>query len=214
MIKDFQFLDEKKVIILTESGYLKVFSLKKRVSTEIETIDLFNFLDEESKMNPNLQVESLNICKRQEYIVVSTNTRDNNSNYKLMIFKREIARSNKSTSNLRTLKRLPVPLPPSSPDKVKRVTTFKYTVDAPNKGVLNSAIGTKFFDSYILSNPIMFFFSSSPQVMTTMIFYEKTAKKICTVETLHSGNLINAVRTDFHLVSIGDNGIVNALQVV
>lgn len=47
--------------------------------------------------------------------------------------------------------------------------------------------------------------------MTTIIFYEKTAKKICTLETLHKGNLVNAVRTDFHLVSLCQSGVVNAL---
>jgi hypothetical protein len=54
VIKDFNFLDEKKLIVLTENGYLKVFMLKKRVSNLIETIDLFNFLDDESKLNPHL----------------------------------------------------------------------------------------------------------------------------------------------------------------
>ena len=60
----------------------------------------------------------------------------------------------------------------------------------------------------------MFLFSSDPKVMTTVIFYENTAKKICTVETLHKGKIINAVRTDYHLVSIDDTGILNALQIV
>lgn len=207
-VKDFYFLDEKKMIILTENGYLRTYNLKKRVSNLMETIDLFNFLDEESKVNPDLQVDSLNICKKQELIVITTSTKNNDSSYKFIVFKRQIAVKKRQSINF---KRLPIKLPPSSPEKVKRSIVFKYLVDCPNKGVEGSAISTKFFHSYILNNPIMFFFSSNPQVMTTLIFYPNTVKRICTIETLHQGNLVNAVRTDYHLVSIGDKGIVNAL---
>lgn len=79
---------------------------------------------------------------------------------------------------------------------------FKYIVDAPHQGISLSALGSKFFDSYILENPAMFLFSSEPKVMTTLIFYDNTVKKICTVDTLHQGKIVNAVRTDYHLVSI------------
>lgn len=151
-------------------------------------------------------MESLNICKKQDYIVVTISSSNDNSNQNLIVFKRELC-MNKTTSRLKNA----LALPPSSPERVKKVINFKYAVEAPNKGVHNSAIGTKFSDSYILDNPIMFFFSSEPKVMTTMIFYEHTAKRICTVETLHEDNLVNSVRTEFHLVSIGNCGIVNAL---
>lgn len=165
-IKDFQFLEDKKIIVLIESGYLKVFNLKKRVSVLSDTLDLFQHLDEKSKMNPHLQVDQLSICKRANFIVVSTSTSNNKAGYKLLVFKREIAASNKSTDRIVSLatkrgNKLQVPFPPS-PRKLKKKIVFKYHLDDPNKGVPSSAIGCKLFDSYILDNPIMFSFSSNP----------------------------------------------------
>lgn len=90
------------------------------------------------------------------------------SREKLMVFKREVANRKSSVQNVRKL----LALPPSSPKKENKQLEFKYISDAPHSGVKSSAIGSVFFDSYILENPVMFLFSSEPKVMTTMIFYD------------------------------------------
>ena len=65
-IRDFHFLGEKELIVLTVSGYLRVFSLSKRVSTLIETVDLFDHLDDTSKKTADFCVDSLHVCKKNE----------------------------------------------------------------------------------------------------------------------------------------------------
>lgn len=88
-IRDFHFLEEKVLIVLTVSGFLKIFSLSKRVSTLVETVDLFDHLDNESKKTADFCVDSLHICKRSEFVIVMITNQAKDSLEKIMAFKRE-----------------------------------------------------------------------------------------------------------------------------
>lgn len=70
-------------------------------------------------------------------------------------------------------------------------------------------------DYYIGDYPVAFVFpESEPKSMMIFILYEDKAKKICSIQTLHLGNLVDVFVNKFQIVSLCDDGVINSLRIL
>lgn len=70
-------------------------------------------------------------------------------------------------------------------------------------------------DYYIGDYPVAFVFpENEPKMMFIYILYEDKAKKICSIQTLHFGNLIAVTVNKTNIISLCDNGVINVLQIL
>jgi hypothetical protein len=190
-IKDFLFIESQKLAILTEAGFIYIQEISRRNSKEIFKLDLFEHLSDTDQMNPNLKVGRLAICAKRKTLIVSTEI---------------VKKSKKSCSNNLMVFRL---------NEDKTMLQYGYSVETGLDRVPGSGFVEMIFDYYIGDYPILFVFpKESPKVMMVYILYDGNGKKICTIDTLHGGDVLGVDVTDFHLVSVCNGGFLNALQIV
>jgi len=179
-IKDFNFINNSSIVVLTQKGKLIKYRLVKRVSEKEHEIQLN--LDSKIQEMPG----RLSMSYKGDKIVISTENEKNGAAEAIFLYNLDLR------------------------------TGFNLVYNSclglgKSEG---SSFNFMFFDYYIGDYPILFAFpDSNPKVMILYIFYDDQIKKICTVETIHEGSILKVVPTRFHLLSLCDKGVMNAIQI-
>ena len=197
ILADFRFLKNSRIMSLSECGALRLYSIERRRCEMNLKIHVLGLLSSNFGKNglfakngsDQLICGLMSICDQERTLVVATEHSDLKRAHQLAVFGLDQE---------------------NSPE-----LSFRYVVDTGLSSLAGSRLTGIFMDYFIGDFPILFAFPEiDPQVMQVYIFYARKGKKICTLDTLHLGKVMDVRMADYHVVSICDGGVFNALQVV